>query len=432
MTDWYKQSIQDSLVELNSSEQQGLSAAEVQRRLEQYGPNELQERGKISPLRILWEQFTETMVVILIIAALISLWLGEYLDAGAILVIVVLNALLGFRQEYKAEQAMEALKKLAVPHVRARRDGHVVEIAASELVPGDIVLLEAGNLVPADGRLVESANLRIQEAALTGESEPVDKRANFQSERDLQLADRANMVYMGTVVSYGRGQMLVTDTGMSTELGSIAELMQSAGVVDTPLQRRLDQLGKGLALAALALVGVIVILGLLRGETPREMFFTGISMAVAAVPEGLPAVVTIALALGAQRMLRRRALIRKLPAVEALGSVTVICSDKTGTLTENRMTVTVLDVANRRIDLTEDMDRGALLDVSAPCPPTDPTSEQTESLKGAPALTLLLAGGALCNDALLECDEEKPERLQIIGDPTEGALVVAATRVGHV
>jgi P-type Ca2+ transporter type 2C len=430
MTDWYKQSIQDSLVELNSSEQQGLSAAEVQRRLEQYGPNELQERGKISPLRILWEQFTETMVVILIIAALISLWLGEYLDAGAILVIVVLNALLGFRQEYKAEQAMEALKKLAVPHVRARRDGHVVEIAASELVPGDIVLLEAGNLVPADGRLVESANLRIQEAALTGESEPVDKRANFQSERDLQLADRANMVYMGTVVSYGRGQMLVTDTGMSTELGSIAELMQSAGVVDTPLQRRLDQLGKGLALAALALVGVIVILGLLRGETPREMFFTGISMAVAAVPEGLPAVVTIALALGAQRMLRRRALIRKLPAVEALGSVTVICSDKTGTLTENRMTVTVLDVANRRIDLTEDMDRGALLDVSAPCPPTDPTSEQTESLKGAPALTLLLAGGALCNDALLECDEEKPERLQIIGDPTEGALVVAATRVG--
>jgi Ca2+-transporting ATPase len=396
---------------------QGLSAAEAARRLIQHGPNELAERGGKSAWRIVWEQLTATMVVILIVAAVVSAALGDYNDTIVILAIVVLNALLGFTQEYRAERAIAALKQLAVPTVKVRRDGHVQELAARDLVPGDIVLLEAGNLVPADGRVLESMNLRIQEAALTGESEPVDKAAPALDNEDLPLGDRRNMAYMGTVVTYGRGQMLVTDTGMRTELGAIAALLETMQQEPTPLQRRLDQLGRMLAVVALAIVGVIFAIGLLRGEELTLMFLTAVSMAVAAVPEGLPAVVTIALALGAQRMLRRRALIRKLSAVETLGSVTVICSDKTGTLTENRMAVTTLDVAGQRVDMAE------LL----------PTSDQAKCADGQHPLqqhqqdlVLLLTGGALCNDALIELDGGE----RLIGDPTEGALIVAAARLG--
>ena len=297
-----------------------------------------------SPWRIIWEQLTAFMVVILIIAAVISLLLGDEKDAIAILIIVVLNAILGFSQEFRAERAMAALKQMTVPIVRVRRDGQIQEIPARDLVKGDIVLLEAGNLVPADGRLLESSNLRVQESALTGESEPVGKHTRAIDGENIPLGDRKNMVYMGTVVSYGRGTAVITNTGMNTELGKIADMLQKVEREPTPLQRRLAQLGKGLAIAALGIVAVVFILGLLRGEEFGLMFLTAISMAVAAVPEGLPAVVTIGLALGAQRMLKRQALIRKLPAVETLGSVTVICSDKTGTLTENRMTVTILDV----------------------------------------------------------------------------------------
>jgi Ca2+-transporting ATPase len=425
LSEFYKLSTDEVLKQLGVDPEQGPDHADAARRLEQYGLNELIEQGVKSPWLILWEQLTATMVMILIVAAVVSAFLGDFKDAVAILAIVVLNALLGFRQEYQAEQAMAALKKMAVPTVRVRRDGHVQEISARELVPGDIVMLEGGNIVPADCRLIETANMRVDESALTGESVPVNKKAEFIAGEDLPLGDRRNLVFMGTVVTYGRGQAVVANTGMQTELGNIANLLQSTGQEQTPLQRRLDELGKGLALAALGLVVVVFTLGLLRGEELEFMFLTAISMAVAAVPEGLPAVVTIGLALGAQRMLRREALIRKLPAVEGLGSVTVICSDKTGTLTENQMTVTVLDVAGHKVDLIEDLRRK--VPESLTKPPEQPHGEQIAMLQAHPALTLLLAGGALCNDAILEVEGDD---LNIVGDPTEGALVVAAARMG--
>ena len=430
MTDWYKLSKEEVAEKLGTIPESGLEDAEAARRLEEYGPNELVEKGTKSPWVILWEQLTGTMVVILIVAAIISYFLGDIIDTIAILAIVILNALLGFRQEYKAEQAMAALKKLAVPHVRVRRGEHVREISARELVPGDIVLLEAGNLVPADSRLLLNANLRIQEAALTGESEAVDKDEKFKASQDIPLGDRVNMAFMGTIVSYGRGEAIVTNTGMNTELGGIAEMLQTTGQEPTPLQKRLAQLGRGLAVAAIGLVTIVFVLGLLRGEPLRLMFLTAISMTVAAVPEGLPAVVTIALALGAQQMLKRRALIRKLPAVETLGSVTVICSDKTGTLTENRMTVTILDVAGSRIDLDENRVELLIEDKAHPCADMIPDPEQLAALSSHPSLALLLTSGALCNDSILECDETYDGRFHIVGDPTEGALVLAAVRLG--
>jgi Ca2+-transporting ATPase len=428
--DWYQRGVQEAVDELGSNLETGLNPDEAARRLEEVGLNELVDRGSKNPWLILWEQFTETMVVILIIAAIISAVVGDLKDAIAIVAIVILNSLLGFRQEYQAEQAMAALKKLAVPQVRVRRKGHIQEIEALKLVPGDIVLLESGNLVPADLRLVESVNLRAQESAMTGESEPVHKQVQAIQRERVPLAERHNMVYMGTTITYGRGAGIVTATGMRTELGGIAEMMQSAGQEQTPLQRRLDQLGKGLALASLILVAVVFVLGLFRGEDLEVLFLTSISIAVAAVPEGLPAVVTIALALGARRMLKRRALIRKLPAVETLGSVTVICSDKTGTLTENRMTVTIMDFADHQIDMTEEERIDQSVGKAAMCANPEPPSETVEMLKEHPALTLMLAGGALCNDASIECDDEKPDSFHLVGDPTEAALVVAAARLG--
>jgi Ca2+-transporting ATPase len=301
----------------------------------------------------------------------------------------------------------------------------VVEISARELVPGEIIMLEAGNLIPADSRLVETVNLRIEEAALTGESVPVEKEADFIADTDLSLGDRRNMAFMGTVVTYGRGTAVVVDTGMKTELGHIATLIQTTGQELTPLQRRINQLSKGLAVAAVGLVLLVFLVGIIRGEEFKVMLLTGISMAVAAVPEGLPAVVTIALALGAQRMLKRRSLIRKLPAVETLGSVTVICSDKTGTLTENRMTVTILDVAGHKVDFVEDLRDDKVHRLILP--DEDPDEQTQEMLRKHPALTLLLAGGALANDAVLE---QKNGDYRYVGDPTEGALVVAAARAG--
>ncbi len=308
----------------------------------------------------------------------------------------ILNAVLGFVQEYRAEQAMAALRKLAVPNVRVRRVGQVMDISARDLVPGDIVLVEAGNLLPADGRLVEAANLRIQEAMLTGESEPVEKitAALPASSAAAALGDRRNMAFMGTTVTYGRGALAMTSTGMGTELGHVAEMLQEVDGGQTPLQRRLDQLGRALAIAAGAMVVIVFGMGLLIGEDWRLMLMTAISMAVAVVPEGLPAVVTIALALGAQRMLKRQALIRKLPAVETLGSVTVICSDKTGTLTENRMTVTILDLAGHRLDLTEEIRHREPVVVTA-----DPSADIVRT----PAFARAAADGRRAgNDAALQ------------------------------
>jgi P-type Ca2+ transporter type 2C len=411
---WHATEVEEVLHALGTRAVSGLSKEEAARRLVERGPNELEDRGTRSPWVILWEQFTSTMIVILVVAALASAFLGDYEDSVVIAVIVMLNAALGFAQEYRAERAMAALKRLSAPVVKVRREGHVLEIPAGELVPGDVVLLEAGNLVPADGRLLEGVNLRVQESALTGESEPVDKDPAALEEEDTPLGGRTAMVYSSTVVASGRGLFVVTETAMATELGKIAAMIQASGTEQTPLQRRLDQVGKVLALAALAIVGVVFVLGLLRGEDLEVMFLTAVSLAVAAVPEGLPAVVTIALALGAQRMLRRHALIRKLPAVETLGSVTMICSDKTGTLTENRMTATVLDVAGRSVELAAGAgDTPGTASADGPPGPSDR------------AVTLLLAGGALCNDALLEDDDGD---LRAVGDPTEGALVIAAAR----
>lgn len=414
---WHTREVEEILEALETNATAGLSRHEVERRQAKHGLNELVEKGLKSPWRILWEQLTAVMVVVLIVAAVVSFFLGDVKDAVVILIIVILNAVLGFTQEYRAEQAMAALKRMATPVVRARRDGgHVEEISARELVPGDIILLEAGSAIPADARLIESASLRAEEAALTGESVPVEKTAAALSNPSATLGDRHNMLYMGTAVTYGRGTAVVVNTGMTTELGRIAEMIQGVESEPTPLQNRMAQLGRGLALAAVIIVAIVFVLGLLRGEEPRVMFLTAVSMAVAAVPEGLPAVVTIALALGAQRMLKRRVLIRKLPAVETLGSVTVICSDKTGTLTENRMTVTVLDVLGQlqRIDtLRQEKSKVTDAELRSEAPPP------------VRSLALLLKGSALCNDAILERQEDG--QVQAIGDPTEAALAVAAS-----
>jgi len=417
---WHTLSGAETVAALASDATSGLSTAAAAARLVEYGPNELTERDQKSVWRTLWEQLSATLVVVLIVAAVASAAMGDYPDAVAILAIVILNTALGLFHEQRAEKAMAMLKRLAVPIVRARRDGAVVQLPSHDLVPGDIVLLEAGDLVPADGRLVECANLRVQEASLTGESEPVDKMSQSLPDPDLSLGDRLNMVYMGTIVTYGRGQIVVAATGMRTELGRIADLIQTVEREPTPLQKRLDHLGRVLAGLALVLVAIIFAVGLARGESMTLMFLTAVSMAVAAVPEGLPAVVTIALALGAQRMLKRNVLIRKLPAVETLGSVTVICSDKTGTLTENRMTVTVLHVAGERLDITEELHRTE--------PAVDLEPGRATVPGDNPALTLLLAGSALCNDVTLTLQPDQPGHFHTIGDPTEGALVVAAAR----
>ncbi len=422
MKNWYTKSLSDIEVELSTDLKQGLTSAEAEKRRAKYGPNELIERGLKSPWKILLEQLTEIMVVILMISAVISILLHEVTDAIVILIIVVLNALLGFTQEYRAERAMAALKKMAAPKVKVHRDGHLIEISSRELVPGDVVQLDAGDAVPADCRLIEAVNLRVQESVLTGESEPVEKNTQVIQAENIPLGDQRNMVFMGTVTTYGRGSAVVVQTGMQTELGRIADMIQGVGQEATPLQKRLEQLGKGLAVAALVIVGIVFGLGVLRGEPIRLMFQTAISMAVAAVPEGLPAVVTIALALGAQRMLQRRALIRKLPAVETLGSVTTICSDKTGTLTENRMTVTVVDVAGNRIDFLEEVQNYS---------PTLPERQKVEPvLVEHPAVALLLLGGTLCNDAVIEVNETARGGFVSVGDPTEGALVIAGARAG--
>ena len=415
---WHTIETNAALNELASSSETGLTSAQVEESKQKHGANELIERGGRTPLQILWEQITATMVLILIAAAVVAGLLGDTKNTIAILSIVALYALLGFIQEYRAEQAIAALKKMSVPNVRVIRDGKLLELSARDLVPGDIIQLETGNVIPADLRLLEAVNLRIQEAALTGESEAIEKHVAALSNEDLPLGDRRNMAYMGTIITQGRGLAMVTATGMNTELGKIADMIQAVKQEQTPLQRRLDSLGKTLALIGVGIAVLIFILGIIRGDEIRHMLLTAVSVAVAIVPEGLPAVVTITLALGAQRMLSRQALIRKLPAVETLGSVTVICSDKTGTLTENRMTVVVLDVAEHALDLTGDVAR-------------DGSLHATRGL-GSPvqsSLSLAAIGGALCNDAKLV--DEGDDRFHTMGDPTEGALVVAAAKMGY-
>ncbi|OUC13483.1 MAG: ATPase [Alkalinema sp. CACIAM 70d] len=411
MGHWYRLDAIDVLQQLETDATEGLSLEEVHRRQEQWGSNELADHHTKSPWLIFWEQLTASTIVVLLLAALAAIALGDSKDAIAIVAIVALTVLLGWSQEYRAEKALIALKQLAVPNVRAYRAGTWMDIAARELVPGDIVHLEAGNRIPADGRLLETAHLQVQEAALTGESAPVEKASPTLTD-EVALAESAfypNMVYMGTTVTAGRGTAVITATGMQTELGNVANLMQRVGWEATPLQQRLDQLSQKLVLAILALVAIIFALGVLRGESLPLMFLTAVSVAVGLIPEGLPAIVTISLALGSQRMLKQQALIRRLPAVETLGSVTVICSDKTGTLTENRMTVTTLEVAEQRVSL-----------------------EASDGWSVLPSCRLLLLGATLCNDAIVpnKPTELQPQESEPLGDPTEVALAVAASRVG--
>jgi Ca2+-transporting ATPase len=399
---------------------QGLSEELATERFEEFGPNLLEAVGRVSPWRQFASQFTEFIVLVLIAAAVLSGILQEWMDAIAILVIVVLNAILGFIQEYRAERALEALKKMAAPMARVIRHGEARNVPAEELVPGDVIALAMGDLVPADARLLEDHLLQVDEASLTGESVPVKKRAEAVLRENAPLADRCNMVYSSTVVTYGKGTALVTATGMGTELGKIAHLVQTVGRESTPLQDQLDKVGKLLVYGCILIVAAVFGLGLWRGVPPVEMFLTAVSLAVAAIPEGLPAVVTIALALGVRRMVQRNALIRKLPSVETLGSATIICTDKTGTLTQSEMTVRKIGLLDRTIDVTGDgydPEGGFFIDGRS----VDP---------GEHDLRLALRIGVLCNNASLKRGGEEGSRWHVIGDPTEGALLSVAGKAG--
>ena len=412
-TPWYQVDAAEAAERLGSGPE-GIPGSEAERRFAEFGPNELDEGQKRSKWQIFVAQFRDLFTLILVAAAGISAFLGDWVELVAILAIIVLNALMGYVQESKAEEALTALKKMAVPEVTVIRAGEPAVMAATGVVPGDAVLIETGNVVPADGRLLESINLEIEEAALTGESAPVPKDASMIYPGVRDMADRSNVLFMGTMVTKGRGMLLITDTGMSTELGKIADLIQGIDEERTPLQQRLDQLAKVLAVVALVIVVLVFAIGVAQGEDVEVMLLTSVSLAVAAIPEAMPAVVTIALSLGAQRMLARQALIRTLPAVETLGSVEVIASDKTGTLTQNRMTVTVLDVANRRLELSGQTH--GPFQVDSPATDTIATSLQA---------SLLI--GALSNDAVLSTSGGETTA---IGDPTETALVVVAAEFG--
>ncbi|HOP85737.1 MAG TPA: cation-translocating P-type ATPase [Syntrophorhabdaceae bacterium] len=434
--------INQAAEELETNLEHGLTTEEAAKRLKIYGHNELKERPKPGFLKMLLNQFNNFLVIILIIAALVSLLLGEITDAIAIMVIVLLNSIVGVVQESKAEAALAALKKMATPNVYVIRNGHQISIPSSELVPGDICVIEAGNYVPADLRLIESVNLKIEEASLTGESIPVEKEANIILDKDITLGDRKNSAFMGTVVTYGRGKGIVTATGMKTQIGMIAEMLQSYEEEQTPLQKKLAELAKFLGIGCLIICAIVFIYGLIRdtnfGIIFKEgflaylahekkdiinLFMTAVSLAIAAIPEGLPAVVTICLALGMQKMIKRHALIRKLPAVETLGCATVICSDKTGTLTQNEMTVVQGFSGGLRFKVTGEG--------YSPTGQFFVNGEEIDPNKYK-GLSLLLYGALLCNDAKLEENENKGDgkAFRMIGDPTEGAMVVAGEKAG--
>ncbi len=435
---WHNMSSTDVLQELETPAETGLSSEEVIARQDKYGLNELEQAPPMTFWEKLWEQINSFVIYLLLGAAIISAILGDYTEAAAIMAIVVLNAVMGIIQESRAEAALEALKKMAAPEASVLRDGHRVSVPTQQLVPGDIVFLEAGNYIPADIRLLEAVNLRIEEASLTGESLPIEKNAQTRLEADIPLGDRKNTAYMGTLVNYGRGQGVVVSTGMKTELGMIATMLQSVEDEQTPLQQRLDGLGKVLGWGSLIICGLVFVIGVVRFmlepgngdflspaalEHFTESFMVAVSLAIAAVPEGLPAVVTISLALGMREMVSRHALIRKLSSVETLGSATVICSDKTGTLTQNEMTVKRLWADGEFISVTG----------SGYTPQGEFTRDGVPiSLKDFPAVKTALWIGTLNNDAQLEYAGEQAgqETYRMIGDPTEGAILVAALKAG--
>ena len=440
--DFYALSAEETLRHLEVYEG-GLTSAEAEKRLTHYGHNQLREAPRPGFLAVLWDQLNNFVVILLIVASVISALLGDYVEAIAIMAIVVLNAVLGIIQEQRAEQALAALKKLAAPDAQVIRDGSRRSVPAYNLVPGDIVFLEAGNFIPADLRLLEAINLRVEEASLTGESLPVQKNAATVLDRNVPLGDRKNTAFMGTVVSYGRGRGVVTSTGMNTQLGLIATMLQSVESEETPLQRRLDQLGKSLSIGSLLLVFVVFIVALFNytdvsgllsdpinyfktfAEQITEVFIIAISLAIAAVPEGLPAVVTISLALGMREMIQRHALIRKLSSVETLGSATTICSDKTGTLTQNEMTVTRIWADGQFVSVSG----------TGYTPKGDfQVDGKVVDARQYPAILSTLWLGVLNNDSLIETtgESDSAQTYRIVGDPTEGALLVAAAKAGAV
>jgi P-type Ca2+ transporter type 2C len=414
---WHTLTVEESFKLLESSPD-GLGSAEVARRQEEFGPNELQARAQVSPWTILLEQFKNVLIIILLLATALSAFLGHGVEAIAITVIVLFAVILGFIQEFRAERAIEALREMAAPNATVIRDGRDRRVPARELVPGDVVVLSTGDKVPADVRLTEAVNLQTVEAALTGESAPVEKHSHALTEETLPPADQRNMAFAGTAATYGRGRALIVATGMATEFGKIARMLEEVDTAKTPLQKNLDRIGKSLARAAFAVVAVIVVLGLFRGQPFVEMLIFGVALAVAVVPEALPAVVTISLALGVKRMVRRNALIRRLPAVETLGSTSVICSDKTGTLTKDEMTVRRLYVAGHTIEVS-----------GTGYEPSGNFSANGSGVVGSEALATLLRAGALASDARVE-QRNGSGTWEVKGDPTEGALVVAAAKAG--
>lgn len=416
-TRWYTLTVEESLKRLESSPR-GLSSDEAARRLEKFGPNELQAQGRVSPWAILLEQFKNVLIIILLLATALSAFLGHGVEAIAITVIVLFAVILGFIQEFRAERAIEALREMAAPFATVIRDGRDQRLPARDLVPGDVIVLSTGDKVPADARLTEAVNLQTVEAALTGESAPVEKHSSPLHEETLPPADQRNMAFAGTAVTYGRGRALIVATGMSTEFGKIARMLEEVDTAKTPLQKNLDRIGKSLARAAIAVVAVIVALGLFRGQPFVDMLIFGVALAVAVVPEALPAVVTISLALGVKRMVRRNALIRRLPAVETLGSTSVICSDKTGTLTKDEMTVRRLYVSGHMIEVSG---RGY--------EPSGNFSMNGSGVGKSEPLWMMLQAAALASDARVE-QRNGAGTWEVKGDPTEGALVVVAAKAG--
>lgn len=425
---WYQMTATSVLDKLNSDSNQGLSTAEAASRLIKYGYNELEEKPRDTLWKKFLNQFKDFLVLILLAASVISLAVGELADSLVIIAIVVLNAILGVFQESKAEKALDALKKMSAPTSRVVRNGEINTIFSRDLVPGDIVLLEAGDYLPADVRILESFNLKVQEASLTGESVPVEKNST-ELDGEPALADRHNLGFMSTVVTYGRGKAVVIGTAMNTEIGKIAELLQTVEAERTPLQKKLEEFGKGLGVACLVVCAVIFGLGLWEGyhdgaltfDEIQLMLMTAISLAVAAIPEGLPAVVTIVLALGMQRMAKKNSIMKKLHAVETLGSISVICSDKTGTLTQNQMTVIRVYTPAKLFAVSGEGYNPA---------GRFTYNNQPVELTAETDLALLLTGSVLCNDAQLKPAEDR-QSWSIIGDPTEGALVVAGHKGGY-
>ncbi len=414
LKEWYKQSKEELIKELETNINSGLTNDEVKTRLEKYGPNDLKEEDKKSFLSKVIAQFSDFLIIILIVAAIISFAVGESKDAIVIIAIVIVNAFLGIYQEGRAEKALDALKKMSSPNAKVIRNSNLEIVPANSLVPGDVVSLDAGDIIPADLRLVESSNLKIEEASLTGESVPVEKDSNVIFEEETSLGDRKNMAYMSTAVTYGRGKGIVIGTGHDTEIGKIATMIQSFEDEITPLQKQLNHLGKILGLTTIFICIAVFGIGLLQGREVLEMFMVSISLAVAAIPEGLPAIVTIVLAIGMNRMVKRHAIVKKLLAVETLGSTTVICSDKTCTLTQNEMTVVTVFTDGKIIDVTG----GGYEPVGE-----FKLEEENINPEDIGDLQTLLSICALANDADLD---KTPEGYKVIGDPTEGALITLA------